>query len=83
MAQDDPGYQDVTCSFCDRHNRDVHLVAGRHGLTICQVCVARCAEILDTDADVDAAGPPITWPTRWSTKAGSRGPVRTVPHSAP
>lgn len=65
----EPGYQDVNCSFCDRHNRDVHLVAGRDGLTICQVCIAKCGEILDGDAGT--AGPRIDWPARWPTKTPS------------
>jgi hypothetical protein len=47
----DPGYRDVACSFCDRHNRDVRIVAGRDGLTICQVCVAAAAEIIDAEPE--------------------------------
>jgi hypothetical protein len=62
----DVEYQDVNCSFCDRHNRDVHMVAGRDGLTICQVCIAKCGEILDDDAG--ALGPEIDWAARWPTK---------------
>lgn len=62
----DPGYRDVTCSFCDRHNRTVHMVAGRNGLTICQVCVAAAAESIDRDADVDP--PSRGWRARWSEK---------------
>jgi hypothetical protein len=62
----DPGYQDVTCSFCDRHNREVHMVSGRDGLIICAVCVARCAEFLDGDCGL--AGPDGGWAGRWPAK---------------
>jgi ClpX C4-type zinc finger len=67
----DPGYRDVTCSFCDRHNRTVHIVAGRDGLTICQVCVAAAAEMIDADAGVPA--PEGGWSGRWAAKTGSVG----------
>jgi ClpX C4-type zinc finger len=60
------GYRDVTCSFCDRHNSAVHMVGGRDGLTICAVCVARCAEILDRDTGL--AGPEGGWSDRWPAK---------------
>ncbi len=66
MTQDEPGYQDVTCTFCGRHNRDVHIVATKAGPTICQVCVARCAEIIDRDAGVEP--PPGGWASRWPLK---------------
>ena len=62
----DRGHQDVRCSFCDRHNRDVHIVAGRDGLRICQVCVARAAEVIDADAGVPA--PEGGWAARWQLK---------------
>jgi hypothetical protein len=62
----DPGYTDVTCSFCDRHNREVHMVGGRDGLTICSVCVAACAVHLDADTGLDA--PPGGWSDRWPAK---------------
>jgi ClpX C4-type zinc finger len=62
----DPGYRDVTCSFCGRHNRQVHMVEGRDGLRICQVCVAAAAESIDTDAGVPS--PAGGWSTRWSLK---------------
>ena len=62
----DPGYRDITCSFCGRHNRAVHMVGGADGLTICAVCVARCAEILDQDTDI--AGPDRGWSGRWPAK---------------
>jgi hypothetical protein len=60
------GYRDVRRSFCDRHNRDVHIVAGRDGLRICQVCVAKCAEAVDADTGVPS--PPGGWSTRWPLK---------------
>lgn len=60
------GYRDVRCSFCDRHNRDVHVVAGRDGLVICQVCVAKCAEVVDADTGVPS--PPGGWSSRWPLK---------------
>ena len=64
--QTDPGHRDVTCSFCDRHNREVHMVGGRDGLTICSHCVARCAEILDQDTGVPS--PSAGWTGRWPAK---------------
>jgi hypothetical protein len=60
------GYRDVTCSFCGRHNREVHMVGGRDGLTICTVCVARCAEIFDRDTAV--VSPQGGWSDRWPAK---------------
>lgn len=63
----DVAFQDVTCSFCDRHNRDVHIVAGRNGLHICQVCVARCADAIDGDAGIP--GPEGGWLARWPLKS--------------
>ncbi len=69
---DDPGYRDVTCSMCDRHNRDVHMVGARDGLIICAVCVARCAEVLDTDTGLE--GPPGGWLARWPAKTGNVRP---------
>jgi hypothetical protein len=68
--QSDPGYTDVTCSFCDRHNRQVHMVGGRDGLIICTVCVARCAEALDRDTGV--VSPAGGWSGRWPTKLAGR-----------
>jgi ClpX C4-type zinc finger len=68
----DPGYRDVTCSFCDRHNREVHVVAGRNGLIICSVCVAACADILD--GEVGLAGPQGGWSHRWPGKRVSGTP---------
>jgi hypothetical protein len=65
----DAGYRDVTCSFCDRHNRDVHVVAGRDGLRICQVCVAKCAEAIDGDTGVES--PPGGWSARWPLKTAT------------
>jgi hypothetical protein len=59
------GYQDVSCSFCGRHNREVRVVA--HGdLVICQVCVAKCAEIFDGEVGIE--GPADGWTRRWPLK---------------
>ena len=59
-------YQDVTCSFCARHNQEVRVVA-HDRLVICQVCVAKCAEIFDDEVGV--LGPPGGWTSRWPLKA--------------
>jgi hypothetical protein len=61
-----PGFRDITCSLCDRHNRDVHMVGARDGLIICAVCVARCAEVLDADTGLE--GPAGGWLRRWPAK---------------
>jgi hypothetical protein len=63
----DRGYRDVTCSFCGRHNREVHMVEGGDGLRICQVCVAAAADSIDADAGVPS--PPGGWSHRWQPKA--------------
>jgi hypothetical protein len=80
--QSDPGYTDVSCSFCDRHNREVHMVGGRDGLIICAVCVARCAEFLDRDTGI--ASPDGGWSGRWPSKptgppSAARGATSQVP----
>jgi ClpX C4-type zinc finger len=59
-------FQDVTCSFCGRHNREVHVVA-HDDLVICQVCVAKCADIFDTELGLSA--PPDGWASRWPLKS--------------
>jgi ATP-dependent protease Clp ATPase subunit len=67
MPQDDPSeFSDVVCSFCGRHNREVRVVSNDAGLIICQVCVARCAEIFDVEVGVEnqLGG----WTTRWPLK---------------
>ncbi|MFZ0078090.1 MAG: ClpX C4-type zinc finger protein [Trebonia sp.] len=66
MPTDPAHFQDVSCSFCGRHNREVRVVASAAGLVICQVCVARCAEIFDDEAGVEP--PPGGWPGRWPLK---------------
>jgi hypothetical protein len=70
-AGPDPGYhyQDVECTICGRHNRDVHLVAAGDDLRICQVCVARCAEVIDADAGL--APPTVPWSERWALKSAA------------
>jgi hypothetical protein len=65
MRVDGVPYQDVECSFCGRHNRDVHMVA-KDDLRICQVCVARSAQAIDADTGV--APPPVPWTERWALK---------------
>ncbi len=72
----DPGFRDVTCSFCDRHNRTVHMVAGRDGLTVCQVCVAAAAESIDRDTGIEP--PPGGWRSRWPEKT-----LRRIPFDPP
>jgi hypothetical protein len=62
----DRGYRDVTCSFCGRHNREVHMLEGRDGLRICQVCVAAAADSIDADTGVQS--PPGGWSNRWQPK---------------
>ena len=64
----EPGFTDVECSFCGRHNREAHMV-GREDLRICSVCVARAASVLDHDADHD--GPDVDWLGRWRLKDGT------------
>ena len=49
MADDPSKFSDVSCSFCGRHNREVRVVQGTAGPIVCQVCVARCAEIFDEE----------------------------------
>jgi hypothetical protein len=63
---DSSQYSDVVCSFCSRHNREVRVVRNDAGLIICQVCVAKCAEIFD--AEVGLAAPADGWSGRWPLK---------------
>jgi ATP-dependent protease Clp ATPase subunit len=66
VAQDPSHFSDVTCSFCGRHNRDVRVVANDAGLIICQVCVAKCADIFDQEVGI--ASPEGSWSARWPLK---------------
>jgi hypothetical protein len=66
MVSEPSEYRDVVCSFCGRHNRDVRVVATAAGPIICQVCVAKCAEIFDTETGLTP--PPGGWPHRWPLK---------------
>jgi hypothetical protein len=59
------GHHDIRCSFCDRHNEHVRVVA-HHDVVICQVCVARCAEIFDEEVGV--ISPSGGWSGRWPMK---------------
>jgi ClpX C4-type zinc finger len=65
-VQERSEYQDVVCSFCGRHNREVRVVTNDAGLIVCQVCVAKCAEIFD--GEVGLEGPPGGWSGRWPLK---------------
>jgi hypothetical protein len=65
-VQERSEYRDVVCSFCGRHNREVRVVTNDAGLIVCQVCVARCAEIFDAEVGLD--GPPGGWSARWPLK---------------
>jgi ClpX C4-type zinc finger len=65
--QDPTHFSDVVCSFCGRHNREVRVVANDAGLIICQVCVAKCAEIFDEEVGLaPVAG---GWSERWPLKS--------------
>jgi len=65
VAEGTIGYSDVRCSFCNRHNREVRVVA-HSDIIICQVCVARCADIFDGDVGIEA--PEGGWASRWPIK---------------
>lgn len=66
MVTDPAHFSDVVCSFCGRHNRDVRVVANDDVLVICQVCVAKCAEIFDGEVGLDP--PDGGWQPRWPFK---------------
>lgn len=75
------GYSDVVCSFCSRHNREVRVVADDAGLIVCQVCVAKSAEIVD--AEVELESPPGGWMERWAAEEpGLMEPLGTVAGAA-
>jgi ATP-dependent protease Clp ATPase subunit len=65
MPDDSTHFSNVVCSFCGRHNRDVRVVTNGDGLTICQICVAKCAEIFDEEVGVE---PRQEWLSRWPLK---------------
>jgi ClpX C4-type zinc finger len=60
-------FSDVVCSFCGRHNREVRVVANDAGLIVCQVCVAKCAEIFDEEVGIEPV--PGGWSRRWPLKS--------------
>jgi ClpX C4-type zinc finger len=64
---DPSDFNDVVCSFCGRHNREVRVVTNDAGLVVCQVCVAKCADILDAEVAIDP--PPGGWSARWPLKS--------------
>ena len=66
MTEDPSHYSDVVCAFCGRHNREVRVVSNDAGLIICQVCVAKCAEIFDGEVDIEP--PEAGWAPRWPLK---------------
>jgi hypothetical protein len=66
MDADSRVFSDVVCSFCGRHNREVRVVANDAGLIVCQVCVAKCAEIFDEEVGIEP--PAGGWSTRWPLK---------------
>jgi ClpX C4-type zinc finger len=66
MSEDTTAFSDVTCSICGRHNREVRVVATENGLVVCQVCVAKCADIFDQEVGLDA--PEGGWIGRWPLK---------------
>jgi hypothetical protein len=66
FGQDAVDYQDVTYSFCWRHNREVRVVA-HDRLVICLMGVAKCAKIFDDEVGIP--GPPGGWTSRWPSKA--------------
>jgi hypothetical protein len=65
-VQDASHFSDVRCSFCGRHNREVRVVSNDSGLIICQVCVAKCADIFDEETGT--SGPHGGWTQRWPLK---------------
>lgn len=70
MDADSRVFSDVVCSFCGRRNREVRVVRNDAGLILCQVCVAKAAQIFDDEVGV---GDPKDWLGRWPLKQGSAG----------
>jgi hypothetical protein len=66
VVSDPSAFSDVVCSFCGRHNREVRVVANDHALIVCQVCVAKAAEIFDSEVGLDP--PAGSWVSRWPLK---------------
>ena len=65
MTEKSIGYSDVRCSFCGRHNREVRVVS-HDEVIICQVCVAKCAQIFDIEVGIES--PRGGWVDRWPLK---------------
>jgi hypothetical protein len=59
-------YSDVVCSICGRHNSEVRVVSSDAGVIVCQVCVAKCAEIFDEEVGLEP--PTGGWSARWPLK---------------
>jgi len=66
VAGDSPHDSDVVCSICGRHNREVRVVASDADIIVCQVCVAKCAEIFDEEVGIEP--PAGGWSARWPLK---------------
>lgn len=64
--EDPSQFSDVVCSICGRHNREVRVVSTEAGLIICQICVAKSAEIFDAESGLES--PPGGWLERWPLK---------------
>ena len=64
--EDPAQFRDVVCAFCGRPNCEVRVVTNDAGLIVCQVCVAKCADIFD--AEVGLEGPEGGWTARWPLK---------------
>jgi ATP-dependent Clp protease ATP-binding subunit ClpX len=46
-----------TCSFCDKHQKDVKKLIGGRGVYICDQCIELCTTILADDKENEAASP--------------------------
>jgi hypothetical protein len=66
-VEDTAHFSDVVCSFCGRHNRNVPVVSNDAGLIICQVCVAKSAEVFDEEVGIEP--PRDGWSGRWPLKS--------------
>ena len=49
---------DMSCSFCGKAQKDVKkLIAGQHGVFICDECIGLCAEIVKVELHGEAEAP--------------------------
>lgn len=59
MAKEKAGV--LNCSFCGKSQKEIKkLIAGPNDVYICNLCVAICIEIINDDAQKDAAAAPTT-----------------------